>query len=915
LAEKLRVHTLSKDLGVTSKAILEKCKVECVEGVTNHMSTVSAGLAETIRQWFSEDGQSHSAVETAAPVDLKKVRKKTTRKRTKKKKAEEKDEAATATATIEAPPEAEEKPEKTEPAEPDKQKAAPAVTTAEPGVQPAVITGELPPAVEAPPTEAPVEEAEPLAPAAKAPKTRAHPKKEKKKKKKEKVLPAGPQNVPAPAQMKGPQVVGFAKPDPVMRPPARPPTPRAPTPTPEQPETPGRGVKRGPGDRDYGDRRRRSRFNPRRSSSSLSDSGEMLKEWNEQDLIEREERLRSATGRGVHARRARDQAGVAPGHIAPRKTHAQVSEPIIAHELCAATGIGLNQLFYKFRDHNIVLTRNTVVPTDVAEVVLLEFGVELEAVKPKTAFEKLQEQYGALERKKLKPRPPVVTMLGHVDHGKTSLLDMIRRTSVATGEAGGITQHIGAYRVEKGDLSVTFLDTPGHEAFTAMRARGAHMTDVVVLLVAADDGVMPQTIEAINHAKAAETHIVVALNKIDLPGVDLNKVYGQLAEYELAPAEWGGETDVIKTSATTGEGVEELVAHLATLSELLDLKADPTIPASGTVVEAEMRKGMGPLAKVLIREGTLRKGDFVVCGTGAGRVRFLKDDKGKQVKAATPGTPVEVAGLDEVPRAGDMLYSVKSLQEAKQFAEEMQEIRRAETLQRTQRKPTTLADLLKTRKEDEIPELNIILKADVQGSIDALLKTLSDIPSEEVNLKFLHTGIGSVTESDVVLAEASGALIVGFNIIAESGAQKLAQSEGVDIRLYRVIYNLIDDIRAALEGLLPTIKNEKDHGKAEVREIFNVSKVGTIAGCVVSEGFVGRTHYVRVVRDGQIIVPTEEDVKRVRHRTIASLRRFKDDAKEVRAGMECGIRVENFDDVKPGDILEVYEITETAQTL
>jgi translation initiation factor IF-2 len=492
---------------------------------------------------------------------------------------------------------------------------------------------------------------------------------------------------------------------------------------------------------------------------------------------------------------------------------------------------------------------------------------------------------------------------------------MIRKAAVAEGEAGGITQHIGAYRVEKGDLSVTFLDTPGHEAFTAMRARGANMTDVVVLLVAADDGVMPQTIEAINHAKAAKSHVVVALNKIDLPGVDVNKVYGQLAEHALAPAEWGGETDVIKTSATTGEGVEDLVAHLSTLSELLDLKADPTIPASGSVIEAEMRQGMGPLAKVLIREGTLRKGDFVVCGGGAGRVRFLKDDMGKEIAAATPGTPVEVAGLDEVPNAGDMLYTVKSLQEAKQIAEETRDALRAEALQRTQRKPVTLADLLKTQEEGEVPELSIILKADVQGSIDALLKTLGEIPSEEVHLNFLHTGIGAVTESDVVLAEASGALIVGFNVVAESGAQKLAQTEGIDIRLYRVIYNLIDDIRAALEGLLPTIKNEEERGKAEVREVFNVSKVGTIAGCLVTEGTIMRTHYVRVVRDGQIIVPTEDDVKRGRHRAIASLRRFKDDAKEVRSGMECGIRVENFDDVKPGDVLEVYEVTETAQKL
>ena len=442
---------------------------------------------------------------------------------------------------------------------------------------------------------------------------------------------------------------------------------------------------------------------------------------------------------------------------------------------------------------------------------MLDFGVELEVVKPKTLMEKLKEEWDNRERKDLQPRPPVVTMLGHVDHGKTSLLDAIRKTSVAAGEAGGITQHMGAYRVQRGNLAVTFLDTPGHEAFTSMRARGANMTDVVVLVVAADDGVMPQTVEAINHAKAAKVPIVVALNKIDMPGVDINKVYGQLSELGLAPSEWGGETDVIKTSATKGQGVEELVAHLATLTELLDLKADPTVPASGAVIEAQMQPAIGPVVRLLVQEGTLKRGDFMVCGSASGRVRSIRDDKGRALTSAGPSMPVEVSGLDGVPNAGDLFYCVSSLQKAKDVAAEVTQLRRQEQLT-TLQKPKTLDDLFAQRESGKVPELNVILRADVQGSVDALLKVLKDIPDEQVKLNFLHTGMGSVSESDVVLACASNAIIVGFNVSVETGAQRMADQEGVDIRLYRIIYEVADDIRKALEGLLPRERSEQLRG-------------------------------------------------------------------------------------------------------
>lgn len=915
MSDKLRVHTLSKELGVTSKAIIEKCKNESVEGVTNHMSALSAGLAETIREWFST-ADHKTAVEEAAPVDIDAVRIK--RKGTRRKKAEPRKEApveevaeqvsvapvlaeagspATLVEVAPAPPVV-----KTQTVE--SEQAPPAVVIVEPE------TPEPPPPEEAP--SLPPEEGIVARPAAQAPAV-APPKPP------ETIRPAGPQNVPAPAQMRGPKIVGYARPDPITRPAPR--APKGPAVPPEQLESEGVGHRRGKGGKgpiydDVPGKKGRQRINPRRSTTSLYEIGERLREWNDRDLLERQERLQSASGRGIHHRAREKATEAAPARIAPRKTKAEVTEPIILHELCSATGIGMAQIVPKLmHDHNMGLVhRNTVIPTEIAEVVMLDFGVEIQVAKAKTELDRLVEEFAGRERTNLQPRPPVVTMLGHVDHGKTSLLDAIRKTSVAADEAGGITQHIGAYRVQRGNLSVTFLDTPGHEAFTAMRARGANLTDVVVLVVAADDGVMPQTVEAINHAKAAKVTIIVALNKIDLPGVDINKIYGRLAELGLAPTEWGGEIDVVKTSAVNGQGVPELVEHLGMLTELLNLRADPDVPATGTVIEAQMTQGVGPLARVLIREGTLKTGDFIVCGSAAGRVRVMRDDLGRQIDKALPGYPVELAGLDEVPNAGENFYQVESLQRAKAVAESVRNQRRADVLNKT-RKAQTLEEMLRQREGEAVPELNIILKADVQGSLDALDKALGEIPSNQVKLNFLHTGIGTVTEGDVVLAAASNALVVGFSVVADSNAQRLAEMEGVDIRLYRIIYNLIDDVRNALEGLLPKEKTEEKRGRAEVREVFRISRVGAVAGCMVSEGPILRSHHARVIRDGQILVPTADDLKRERHRGIASLRRFKDDVREVRAGMECGIRVENFDDLKPGDVIETYEIVETTRKL
>lgn len=921
MAEKLRVHILSKELGVTSKAIIDKCQAEEVEGITNHMSTVSAGLAETIREWFS-DSAHKTAIEDKAPVDLAKVRVKRTRKKVA---ATPETAEGEATVTVAAPPAPATEGEtvQTTPPASEAEDPTPAevevvaeressdAATSETSVEqpPVVVSAEPTTTVSLPPEEpltSPVPAApKELAPAAKAPEPKREP-----------IRPAGPQNVPTPVQMRGPKIVGYAKPDPV-----RPPISRGPRSGPAPAiETDAEGVRRGPvrgKTTTTDDGKKRARVSPRRSGRSLKETGERLREWNDRDLLERQERLQAASGLGIHSRRAREKSSVAhaPAHVAPRKTKAQVSEPIVINELCAATGIGMQQLWPKFKnDHNLMIARNTVVPADVAQLVMAEFGVELEVIKPKTELEKVAEEFANREREKPQRRPPVVTILGHVDHGKTSLLDAIRKTSVAAGEAGGITQHIGAYQVECGELKVTFLDTPGHEAFTAMRARGANMTDVVVLVVAADDGLMPQTIEAINHAKAAKVPVVVALNKIDLPGVDINKIYGQLAEHQLVPTEWGGDVDVIKTSAIKGDGVEELVNHLATLSDLLDLKADPSLPATGTVVEAQMVPGIGPMARVLVQEGTLKTGDFILCGPGSGRVRSLKNDRGKAIQKALPGTPVEVAGLDEVPNAGDKFYVLKSLQQAKQVAENVKATRRQQTLNQFT-KATTLEDLFSKRESGKLPELNLILRSDVSGSVDAIRKALGEIPDDEVKLNILHTGIGSISEGDVVLAQASDAIIVGFNVSVESGAQKIADAAGVDIRPYRIIYDVVNDIRKALEGLLAPNISEETRGKAEVREIFHVSRVGTIAGCIVTDGTIGRSHNARIVRDGQIIVPTADDVKHKRHRSVGSLKRFKDDAREVRSGMECGIRIEGFDDLKPGDIIEAYEVIEEARKL
>jgi translation initiation factor IF-2 len=522
--------------------------------------------------------------------------------------------------------------------------------------------------------------------------------------------------------------------------------------------------------------------------------------------------------------------------VRPKK--AVVNEPITVKDLSAALAIKSTDIILKLMQQGVMATANQVIKSDMAELIALEFDTELVVEHKITVEEQIRAEFEERERKALKKRAVVAAMLGHVDHGKTSLLDKIRLSHVADGEAGGITQHIGASEVTWDNKKVTFLDTPGHEAFTAMRARGANMTDVVVLVLAADDGVMPQTIEAIAHSKAANVPIIVALNKIDLPGYDINRIYAQLAEQELTPAEWGGETEVIKTSATTGEGVDNLLEALDYVAELLELKADDTIPATGWVVEAEMSAQRGPVATVLIKEGRLKKGDIVLAGDTYGRVKMLRNSYGKSTKTAGSSMPVEITGLSGVPQAGDRFYCLDDINRAKAAAEESQIDRRERSL--AERTQVTLDNLFSQIEAGKTESLNVIVRADVQGSVDVLKKYLSELSTEEVKINILHAAPGGITEGDVVLAEASNAIIIGFNVVSEEHAAKTADAKGVEIRLYNVIYRITEDLRQSMTGLLAPEEVENSLGRATVRTTFKISRLGTIAGCYVGTGLAAK---------------------------------------------------------------------------
>ena len=545
----------------------------------------------------------------------------------------------------------------------------------------------------------------------------------------------------------------------------------------------------------------------------------------------------------------------------------------------------------------VFATINDTIDFDTAVLVADEFHARVEKEVVVTIEERIIDD-SEDDEQNLMPRAPVVVVMGHVDHGKTSILDVIRNSNVTEGEAGGITQHIGAYRVKVGERDVTFLDTPGHAAFTTMRARGAMVTDIAVLVVAADDGIMPQTVEAINHAKAAGVSIIVAINKMDKVGANPDRVKEQLTEYSLVPEDWGGDTPCIPVSAHTKQGIDDLLEMITLTADIMELKANPDRAAKGTVVEARLDKGMGPVATVLVQNGTLRAGDVIVAGTTVGRVRSMMDDKGRRVQEAGPSVPVEITGLNDVPVGGDVFNAVSDERLARELVEQRlteqkEEVFRAQT-------KVTLDNLFEQMQEGEMKELKIIVKADVQGSVEAVRQSLEKLTNEEVRVNIIHGAVGAVNESDVMLANASNAIIVGFNVRPDPVAEENAKRDGVDMRLYRIIYDCIEEIESAMKGMLAPKYRENFLGRAECRETYKISNVGIVIGGHVTSGKITRNALVRVVRDGIIVADDK----------VASLRRFKDDVREVADGYDCGITLEKFSDIKQGDVLEAYEMEE-----
>ena len=567
----------------------------------------------------------------------------------------------------------------------------------------------------------------------------------------------------------------------------------------------------------------------------------------------------------------------------------------VLSEKLGVTAVEITKRLFK---EGIMKSVNESVDYETAALLAADMGIELEYKPAKTAEEELFELHGKdAEDENTVPRAPVVTVMGHVDHGKTSLLDKIRKTSVTAGEAGGITQSIGAYTVNVNGKQITFIDTPGHAAFTAMRARGAKITDIVVLVVAADDGIMPQTVEAINHAKAANVPIIVAVNKIDKPNIDIERVKNGLAEHELLPEEWGGDTILVPVSAKTGEGIDNLLESISLVAEMEDLRANPARSGRGSIIEAKLDKGKGPMASVIVQNGTFRTGDNVISGMTMGRIRAMFNDRGMQVKEAGPSMAVSVLGLDEVPNAGDSIFAVdQSLM--KHLQEERKNKQREEMVKQQAR--VSLDDMFAQVEEGKLKTLNIIVKADVQGSVEAIRMSLEKLPNEEVRLKVIHGAAGAINESDVMLAESANAVIIGFNVRPDAKAKALAEKSKVDVRLYRIIYELLDDMEAAMKGMLSPKYQEIYMGKCEVKQTFNITGVGTVAGCFVTEGKLVRGGKLRIYRDDVMIV--EGNVKQLKH--------FKDDVKEAVAGTECGCAIEGFNEIRVGDVIECYVIEE-----
>ncbi|MAT81081.1 MAG: translation initiation factor IF-2 [Phycisphaerae bacterium] len=907
----IRVHQIAKELGVTSKDVVAKCSNEGISQVTNHMSTLSAGLAATIREWFSSAAEADggSAVQTAAPVDLDKARARAKRRAPKAKPVE-----PTVEAPVEPPPSVPPPP----PIAPPSEIAVPPVPEVAASTPPATSTGDMVPPSESVSEQTDDDGSSPDSDSPDLPQLEKVPDAVPNAPEKPKVVtPAGRQlKQPVKTTLAGPKVIRVEQPEPVRQPrPSRSPAARGPAGGPDMMP---------PGDGGPGDDRRPSRRNKRRSSSrpeGRSGRGTLTPEqgrqgsWRQQDLLERERRLSRAGGFFKAARRdvqkRTDGSGGQRAKTAAETGGAvKVTEPITIKELSAATGVKAADIVKKLFLAGHTTTVNSVLDSESAIETMMEFGIELEVIEQKTAEEQIAQDFADREMVDEQGRSPVVTILGHVDHGKTSLLDRIRNANVAEGEAGGITQATSAFQVPVtlGDENrlITFIDTPGHEAFTAMRARGAQATDIVVLVVAADDGVMPQTIESINHAKAAGVPIVVALNKIDKAEAtdnNIQRILGQLAEHELNPVEWGGDIEVVRTSATNGDGVQDLLEVLDLQAQLLELTADFGGRAEGIVLEAQLQEGRGAVANILVQQGKLEKGSFIVLGRAYGRVRDMIDDHGRRIESSLPSTPVAISGMNEVPDAGDKFYVVKSIREAETASKERIEADRNKALSREK---VTLDNIFEKLEGADQKELPIIIKGDVQGSVETLDVTLKKLSTDDITVSVKHTAVGGINESDVALAEASGAIVIGFNVTTSAGARRAAEKAGVDIRLYDVIYDISDDLKKAMVGLLDPEHRIEVIGHAEVREVFKISKVGMVAGCYVTDGSIERNALIRVTREDIVI---EAD------RKLSQLKRFKDDAKEVRSGQECGMLIDGYDDIKVGDVLECYKSQEVAPTL
>jgi translation initiation factor IF-2 len=947
----IRVNQLAKELGIPSKSILERLKAEGLgEQAPNHMSLISLGLAASVREWFAGGGGVATAVEPAteeATEDLAPAKPKPSR--AKKKESTPADEEAS-TATIEEPP-----------VEPVAPPAPLEVAPPAPEVAPAPIIEETPPppapkppvVVAAPAPAAPVapplpaQPAAPLAPAAIAPapaapgkvapgaqprgpgnlvpeprplrktitlddrnKGGAAPPAERKP-----APPPPPKHVPAPATIQGPRVVREEAPERVAAPRKRPgPSEQAQPPSFVQARAQGgRGVKSTEDDTEDSDKKKAGGKGRTLSSRRRGPDGrrgeamEKLKEYSEADLEERRIRLGNSaayrTGFDSHLKRAERTHHLPSKSIVQRGEPVEIEEPVTVKTLAVALGVKANEIITKLMKQGVMANINQTLEHGMAEALALEYNIELQIVTPATLEEELENELAApTDEANLVIRPPVVTILGHVDHGKTSLLDRIRKANVAAGEAGGITQHTAAWMVDLDGKRVTFIDTPGHQAFTSMRARGANMTDVVVLVVSAAEGVQPQTIESINHARAAEVPIVVAMNKIDRPDANEQQVLGQLAAQNLNPVEWGGDTEVIRTSATTGQGIPELIEILHYQAELLELKTDPAAPARGMVIESRMIEGLGAVATVLVQEGTLKLGDIILCGSGYGRLRSILNDRGDMIQEATASMPVIVSGLNALPEAGSRFYVLDDFDRARAIAEERQIQSRQAQLASQNR--VTRENLFESMSAADVKTINLIIKADVQGSVETLVKTVTESNTDEVKVKVVHSGVGGISESDVELAMATKAkptdnrvAIIGFHVVPDDAARILAEQNHIDVKLYRVIYEILDDLKKSLSGMLEPEIREKLHGHAEIRQVFKVSRVGNIAGCMVTDGHIQRGSKIRLIRNGTVIV---EDL------SLESLKRVKDDVKEVKSGFECGLKIAGYDDIKVGDRLEAY---------